>query len=128
MTWICEFCGRENYQSDRIALKEPACLRCGNRRGSKDKRIARLEEEITLLTKIDRDYAEKIEHLEEVNASLWDEIASNAIDHDNLLNERKEILQSLIKVREKLQALKDIYTPGRVIAKDQRTLIGGQRP
>ncbi|MDD4455372.1 MAG: hypothetical protein PHI67_08700 [Candidatus Methanomethylophilaceae archaeon] len=126
MTWICEFCGRENYQSDRIALKEPACLRCGNRRGSKDKRIAELESRIEALTKWDRDYAEKIEHLEEVNASLWDEIASNAIDHDNLLDERKENHDDLLKARAKLQALKDLYTPGRVIAKDQRILVEGK--
>ena len=126
MTWICEFCGRENYQSDRIALKEPACLRCGNRRGSKDKRIAELESRIEALTKWDRDYAEKIEHLEEVTASLWAEIAANATEHDALLDERKENHDDLLKARAKLQVIKDLYTPGRVIAKDQRMLVGGK--
>lgn len=125
MTWICEYCGRENHQSDRVALKEPACLRCDHRRGSRMESVAKLETKIAELMKWDRAYTDKIKRLEAVNISLWDEIAANATEHDNLLDERKENLLDLIKSREKLQALKDLDPESRLITNDQRMLIEG---
>jgi len=87
--------------------------------------VAKLETKIAELMKWDRAYTDKIKRLEAVNISLWDEIAANATEHDNLLDERKENLLDLIKSREKLQALKDLDPESRLITNDQRMLIEG---
>ena len=51
MPWVCEYCGTENFQDDRIAMQEPACLRCGRRRGDLAASIEALQTRIARLRK-----------------------------------------------------------------------------
>lgn len=32
MPWICEFCGWENLNDDRVGRREPSCTRCNHQR------------------------------------------------------------------------------------------------
>lgn len=47
--WWCPWCGGENFQDDRIAFREPACIFCGNERMDPQKLKEELELKKTLI-------------------------------------------------------------------------------
>lgn len=117
--WTCEFCGWENVNDDRIALKEPACIRCGHYRGERAAKIAELEGDIKRLNEWDREYTARITRYHTLIEDLRDELAKTEDEHDRTVREQYLNLQEVQEKMEKLRALKDGDPPSRVIAADQ---------
>ncbi len=124
--WVCEFCGWDNYQSFRIAAREPECVRCGNPRGSKDARIKALRIEVKALSNEDRSLSRKLENIQGEINSLEDEISSLKGDYDDILNERGDVIEHMISQKAELVRLESIDIRVRIIAPDQRRLIEGE--
>ena len=123
MPWICEFCGRENLQDERVGRNEPACIRCGHRRGERATAIKELQATITRLSEEDRAYSATIRHYKGVIDGLWTELHGFADKHDQAVKEQYENSIILQEAIQRLQALeKNINPATRQIAEDQRTL------
>ncbi len=123
MTWICEFCGWENPNDDRIALKEPSCIRCGRRRGERTAQIAELEADIKRLQEWDREYTAKITRYHALIEDLRAQLAEAEDEHDRTVREQHLSFQELQEKMEKLRALKAGDPPSRMIAEDQVLLV-----
>lgn len=124
MPWTCEYCGLENLQDDRIAMQEPACLRCGHRRGERTQKIQTLEFAIERIRTWDREYVAKIERLTALYDSTWAEIDRIAAERDGLYKERHENALDLEVKKERLAALQAVDPTARRVAEDQSTLQG----
>ncbi|MFA5408277.1 MAG: hypothetical protein WC343_05845 [Bacilli bacterium] len=122
MPWICEFCGRENLQDDRVGRQEPQCVRCGHRRGERTKNIKTLEFAIGRITAWDKEYVSKIERLTALYDSTWAELDRIAAEREDLYKERHENALDLQAKQERLAALQAIDPAARQIAEGQSTL------
>ena len=91
MPWICEFCGRENLQDERVGRNEPACIRCGHRRGERATAIKELQATITRLEE-DRAYSATIRHYKGRHRRLWTELHGFADKHDQAVRSSKNII------------------------------------
>lgn len=122
MPWTCEYCGLENYNDDRIALKEPACPRCGHRRGERAATIKELQAKISRLREEDRAYSARIRHYKSVIDDLWAELHGFEGKHDSAVKEQSENYLDLQEAEGRLRVLLAIDPAARQIAEDQRTL------
>ena len=122
MPWVCEYCGLENLQDDRIAMQEPACLRCGHRRGERTQKIQTLEFAIERIRTWDREYVAKIERLTALYDSTWAELDRIAEERERVRKERHENSLDLQAKTERLEALKAIDPTARRVAEGQKTL------
>lgn len=122
MPWTCEYCGRENLQDDRIALQEPACLRCGHRRGERAAAIKDLQARIARLSEEDRAYTAKIRHYKSVIDGLWTELHGFEDKHDTAVQEQYEYSLILQEAEGRLRVLLAIDPAARQIAEGQGTL------
>ena len=122
MPWICEFCGLENLQDDRVGRQEPQCVRCGHRRGERTKNIKTLEFAIGRITAWDKEYVSKIERLTALYDSTWAELDRIAAEREDLYKERHENALDLQAKQERLAALQAINPCPRQIAEGQSTL------
>jgi len=124
MPWVCEFCGWENHQDDRVGLEEPACIRCGHRRFSQVVEINDLIETIDRCKQWEWEYGERVECktsiIEDLRATLGNEI----YEHNKLLAERLENQKELAAAQKRLHNLETRGRPGRHITPDQLTLQG----
>ena len=122
MPWTCEYCGLENLQDDRIALQEPACLRCGHRRGERAAAIKDLQAKIARLSEEDRAYTAKIRHYKSVINDLWTELHGFEDKHDTAVKEQYEYSLILQEAEGRLRVLLAIDPAARQIAEGQSTL------
>lgn len=127
MAWTCEFCGRENLNDDRIALQEPACPRCGHRRGERTATIKDLQAKIALLSEADQAYSAKIRHYRGAIDGLWTELHQFEEKHDTAVKEQYENYLDLQEAEGRLRVLIAINPSARQPpAEDQSTLKGVQ--
>ena len=122
MPWICEFCGWENLNDDRVGRREPSCTRCNHQRGERTAKIKTLKFAIERITAWDQEYASKIEHLTALYEGTWAELDRIAAERESIRKERHENALDLQAKKERLEALKAIDPTARKPAADQRTL------
>ncbi|MFA7121648.1 MAG: hypothetical protein WC277_09210 [Bacilli bacterium] len=122
MPWICEYCGCENLQDDRVGHQEPQCVRCTHHRGERTSKIQTLEFAIERITAWDKEYASKIERLTALYENTWSELDRIAAEHESVRKERHENALDLQAKKERLAALQAIDPTARRVAEDQSTL------
>ena len=122
MPWVCEYCGCENLQDDRVGRQEPRCVRCTHQRGERTAKIKTLEFAIGRITTWDQEYASKIERLDALYDTTREELYRIAEEHDTLAKERHENALDLQAKKERLETLKALDPTARKPTADQRTL------
>lgn len=126
MPWICEFCGWENHQYDRVGREEPACIRCRLHRGSRATAIDELQDRISGLQEDDRACVDRIRHYKSVIEDLWTELHGFEDRHDEAVREHRDNITDLEIAQARLTELQTLASPGRRVTGDQTTLQGVQ--
>jgi len=124
MPWTCEYCGRENQNDDRVGMQEPACLRCGHRRGERAAAVKDLQTRIAILREEDRAYTAAIRHYKSVIDGLWTELHGFEDKHDTAVKEQYENSLTLQEAEGRLRVLLAIAPTHRQTPEDQITLQG----
>lgn len=122
MSWTCEFCGWENLQDDRVGGKEPACVRCSLRRGSRAAAIEELQDRISSLQENDRACVAQIRHYKSVIDNLWTELHGFEDKHDEAVKEHRDNTLDLQIAEAQLRELRAVNPTARRVTEDQRTL------
>lgn len=121
MTWVCPYCGFENWNEDRIAFKEPGCARCKKARITPEKLRKQLEEEAKEIRKDLKVVHPDIYMLREEIEDLETDLAEAKCRLMEVIEERKPYLVRLKEIEKTA-----IYTSAeKVIHKDQRKLDFG---
>jgi len=124
MPWTCEYCGRENQNDDRVGMQEPACLRCGHRRGERAAAVKDLQARIAVLREADSAYTATIRHYKSVIDGLWTELHGFEDKHDTAVKEQYENSLTLQEAEGRLRVLLAIAPTHRQTPEDQSTLQG----
>lgn len=120
MTWVCPYCGTENYQDDRIGFRGPYCSRCNQERETPEQAMLKKNTAINELRKEEKDLISKIGGINDQISSLLDEVAGLNIRMNDLKRERMEVMADIAE-----QESIEIFTePIRHITPDQRVLPG----
>jgi len=132
MPWICEFCGRENLQDDRVALQEPACIRCGHRRNSLTdsltEQIKELRDNYSNLTDWQTDCSRTVQRLEALYDAAWHEVSDLTVRKAAAIDQLSEARALVASARRDLEALEALAAclpdhQGRRLAEDQTPLL-----
>jgi len=117
MTWVCPYCGQENWNEDRIAFQEPCCHRCRQERTTPEGLRKKLDEEVKEI-KEDLHHIRSTEMIREEISSLENDLAELKCELADILEERKPYIERLKEIKNM-----KIYTEAeRTIPKDQRKL------
>jgi SMC interacting uncharacterized protein involved in chromosome segregation len=118
MTWICPYCGQENWNEDRIAFKEPPCTRCKKERITPEQLRENLNKERKELLKDLKLCRPDVSMLREEIEDLETDLAEAKCRLMETLEERKPYVQRIKEIDSMV-----IHTQAeRVIPKDQRKL------
>ena len=90
MTWICAYCGVENYQDDRIGFREPFCRICAHEKISPAKLKEKKERKLSALVKERERVIGRIQGIRDHIWSINDEILELEQDRDKLKEELKD--------------------------------------
>ncbi len=104
MSWICPYCGTENYQDDRVGRQEPRCRQCNEDRISpEDLEKRKKKETATLERDCERinEEAARIRESMEFHQSIIEEhtgpLADLKQDLEELRDEMRPIREALKK-------------------------------
>jgi len=104
MTWICPYCGTENYQDDRVGRQEPRCRQCSEDRISpedlerrKETEAARLEKEIEQANEHAAGIKDSIEFHQSIIAEHTGPLADLKQELEELRDEIRPVRESLKK-------------------------------
>jgi chromosome segregation ATPase len=103
MSWICPYCGTENYRDERVGRQEPRCRQCKVERITPEE-LEKLKEKT--MGKLEGDRKQLRDQVDEIRASI--EFHQSIIDeHTGPLAELKNDLEELRdEVKPIIEALK----------------------
>lgn len=125
MPWLCDFCGWENLVDDRVARQEPACIRCGHRRGEREATIRALQDNIARLQEEIRGSTALVARTAALIEDCWAEISRLADTHDRAVKDREQAHRDLEEKKTRLQELESLDPAVRRVAPDQVSLFPG---
>lgn len=125
MSWICPWCGTENYQDDRIGRQEPKCRNCKNERMTaeelekyRDNKTGSIKRDLDKLSDMISGLKETIEFhqsiIEEHTGPLTDaqqELAEMRDEAKPLREELKKLEDLTIFYEERNRELKAVQDP-----------------
>lgn len=118
MTWICPYCGQENWNEDRIAFSEPPCKKCRKERTTPEQLRKNLDDEKKQIIQDLRTIRPDVSMLREEIEEMESDLCQLKIQLQEVLQERKPYLERMKEIEKTV-----IYTSAeRVIPGDQQKL------
>ncbi len=109
MSWICPYCGTENYQDERVGRQEPRCRQCKEERISPEDLESRKETEAG---RLERELDRARDTIKDIKGSIE--------FHQSIVEEH---IGPLADLRQELEELRDEIRPIREAMKKWENLI-----